>query len=103
VQIDLTDDLPLVLADPVLLERSIANLVANALRHSPPDAIVRVDAGAVDGHLHVRIIDRGPGIPVADRERGARSNACVTRPRWQRRPRHGHRQRFHHRHARRTD
>ncbi len=69
VQIDLADDLPLVLADPVLLERSIANLVANALRYSPTDAVVRVDAGAVDSHLHVRIIDRGPGIPVADRER----------------------------------
>jgi two-component system sensor histidine kinase KdpD len=69
VQIELADDLPLVLADPVLLERSIANLVANALRHSPPDALVRVDAGAVDSTLHVRVIDRGPGIPMAERER----------------------------------
>jgi two-component system sensor histidine kinase KdpD len=69
VQIDLADDLPLVIADPVLLERAIANLVANALRHSPPGAIVRVDAGAVDGTLHVRIIDRGSGIPAAQRER----------------------------------
>jgi two-component system, OmpR family, sensor histidine kinase KdpD len=69
VQIELSDDLPLVIADPVLLERSIANLVANALHHSPPAAIVRVDAGTVDGSLHVRIIDRGPGIPVAERER----------------------------------
>ncbi|MDQ1422819.1 MAG: two-component system, OmpR family, sensor histidine kinase KdpD [Acidimicrobiaceae bacterium] len=69
VQVDLADDLPLVVADPVLLERSIANLVANALRHSPPHAGVRVDAGVVDASLHLRIVDRGPGIPLAERER----------------------------------
>ena len=33
VRLDLTDDLPQVLADPGLLERVIANLVDNALRH----------------------------------------------------------------------
>ena len=37
VQIQVSDDLPAVLADPALLERVVANLVANALRYSPPD------------------------------------------------------------------
>ena len=35
--ISVPDDLPLVRADPGLLERVLANLFSNALRHSPPD------------------------------------------------------------------
>ena len=37
VVVDVPDDLPLLLADPGLLERVVANLVGNALRYSPPD------------------------------------------------------------------
>ncbi len=33
---DIPDTLPLVATDPGLLERALANLVANALRYSPP-------------------------------------------------------------------
>ena len=40
--ISVPDDLPLVRADPGLLERVLANLFSNALRHSPPD--MRPDA-----------------------------------------------------------
>ena len=39
-------DLPLVQCDPALLERSLANVVTNAVRHSRPRQPVRVDAGA---------------------------------------------------------
>ena len=34
--ISVSDDLPLVRADPGLLKRVLANLFSNALRHSPP-------------------------------------------------------------------
>jgi two-component system sensor histidine kinase KdpD len=58
-----------VLADPGLLERALANLIQNALRFSPADAPARVTAGAVDGVVDVRVADRGPGVPPADRAR----------------------------------
>ena len=58
-----------VMADPALLERVVANLVSNALSWSPPDRPVRVEAGAVAGRVDLRVVDRGPGIAVADRER----------------------------------
>lgn len=58
-----------VLADPALLERVVANLVSNALSWSPPDRPVRVEAGAVAGRVDLRVVDRGPGIAMADRER----------------------------------
>ncbi len=61
-----------VAADAALLERSLANLVGNAVRFSTPQAPVRVSAGNVsrDGKdvVDIRVIDRGPGIRPADRE-----------------------------------
>jgi two-component system sensor histidine kinase KdpD len=58
-----------VMSDPMLLERSLANVISNALRHSPPQHAVRVEAGIVGDSVHLRIIDRGLGIPVGDRAR----------------------------------
>jgi two-component system, OmpR family, sensor histidine kinase KdpD len=67
VRVDVADDLPLVDVDPVLLERAIANLVANAVGHSPPQQPVRVEATDIGGDVYVRVVDRGPGIPTAQR------------------------------------
>ena len=47
----------------------MANLVANAVACSPAGAPVRVEAGEVGDRVRVRVVDRGPGIPLADRER----------------------------------
>jgi two-component system sensor histidine kinase KdpD len=69
VQIEITPDVPAVLSDPMLLERSLANVISNAIRHTPPEHPVRVEAGIVGDSVHLRIVDRGPGIPVADRAR----------------------------------
>ncbi len=67
VRIELPRDLPAVTADPGLLERVLSNLLSNALAWSPLHDPVRVDARSSDGHVIVRIADRGPGIPVAKR------------------------------------
>ncbi len=69
VQLDVPESLPRVLADPGLLERAFANLIDNAVRFSPPGRPARVSAGAVDGFVDVRVVDRGPGVPAADRAR----------------------------------
>jgi two-component system sensor histidine kinase KdpD len=66
--LDIPDTLPLVVTDPGLLERSIANLVANALRYSPPDRPPRLAARAVNGHVVLDVIDHGPGVPAQMRE-----------------------------------
>jgi two-component system sensor histidine kinase KdpD len=69
VVVDVPDSLPRVHADPALLERAIANVVDNALSVSGPEAPVRVEAAALGDHVILRVLDRGPGIAVADRER----------------------------------
>jgi two-component system sensor histidine kinase KdpD len=55
-------------ADVTLLERAVANVVANALHASPPDRPVRIFAGAAQGRAELTIADAGPGIPRDKRE-----------------------------------
>ncbi|MFB6642780.1 ATP-binding protein [Streptomyces chartreusis] len=69
VQVGDVEKIPEVLADPPLLERVIANLVANAARYSPPGAQVLVTASVLGGRAELRVVDRGPGLPAAGRER----------------------------------
>lgn len=69
VVVDVPDDLPRIHADPALLERAVANVIDNALAWSPDDQPVRVQAGAAGGEVHVRVVDRGAGIPRDQRER----------------------------------
>jgi two-component system sensor histidine kinase KdpD len=69
VQLDVPETLPRVLADRGLLERALANVIANAIRFSPPESPARVSAGVVDGIVDVRVVDRGPGVPPAQRDR----------------------------------
>ncbi|GAA3023844.1 sensor histidine kinase KdpD [Kitasatospora albolonga] len=62
-------DAPPVLADPPLLERVLANVITNALRHNAPGAPVLVTASTHAGRVEIRVVDRGPGIPPEDRDR----------------------------------
>jgi two-component system sensor histidine kinase KdpD len=56
-------------ADPALLERVMANLLANAIRHSPAGRPPLLAASALGDVVEIRVVDRGPGIPAADRDR----------------------------------
>jgi two-component system sensor histidine kinase KdpD len=69
VRIQIPDGLPEMPADPALLERVLVNLISNALRHSPSGEHVLVTASAHADRIELRVIDRGPGIPAADRDR----------------------------------
>ncbi len=69
VDVDLDETHPRVLADAGLLERALANVIANALNHNPSGARVRVVAGVAGETVDVRIVDRGPGVPLEDRDR----------------------------------
>jgi two-component system, OmpR family, sensor histidine kinase KdpD len=68
VVIDLPDKPPEVWADPGLLERAVANVMANAQAASPPGLVVRVQAEAVGDQVQIRVIDQGPGISAEQRQ-----------------------------------
>ena len=67
--VDIPDDLPEVGIDPAILERVIANLTANALRYSPLGKPPLLTASVLGDRVELRVVDRGPGIPEADRDR----------------------------------
>ncbi|CAN7295211.1 ATP-binding protein [Pseudoduganella sp. LjRoot289] len=53
-----------------LLARAIENIVRNAIKHSRAGGIVRVelDTDEASDRLHIRVLDRGPGVAQADLE-----------------------------------
>lgn len=63
VEVDVPEELPVVVADPGLLERVIANLITNAVRYSPAGAPPTVRARiASPGQVEIQVVDHGPGV-----------------------------------------
>jgi two-component system, OmpR family, sensor histidine kinase KdpD len=58
-----------VVADPALVERILVNVGRNALRYSPAGEPPMIAVSAHGGFVETRVVDRGPGIPAADRDR----------------------------------
>jgi two-component system sensor histidine kinase KdpD len=69
VLVEIPADLPEVAVDPGICERVIANLVANALRYSPPGNPPMLTASWLGGRVELRVVDRGPGIPASQASR----------------------------------
>lgn len=67
-RIQIADDIPEVEADPVQLQRAFANLFENAHHHSRGHPVL-VRASGLHDRVLMRVVDRGPGIPAAHRER----------------------------------
>jgi two-component system, OmpR family, sensor histidine kinase KdpD len=63
------DGFPLVLADPGLLERVLANLFSNALRYSPAGRPPELHAVLDGGTVRLEVADHGPGVPDELKER----------------------------------
>jgi signal transduction histidine kinase len=49
--------------DPQLLQRMIANLVDNAVRHNEPDGWIQLRTGTSDAAVYLEIANSGPFIP----------------------------------------
>jgi signal transduction histidine kinase len=68
-RIDLPPELPPVRADADRLEDVLANLIGNAYKFAPPDSSVTIRACQTGATIAIAVIDGGPGIPPAERER----------------------------------
>jgi two-component system sensor histidine kinase KdpD len=62
VEVDIDESLPHVVADAGLLERVVANIVDNALRHGAGSPVA-IRASAHADYVELRVVDHGPGIP----------------------------------------
>jgi two-component system, OmpR family, phosphate regulon sensor histidine kinase PhoR len=67
VIVDISDEVPVVEADPVKLEQAIFNLLDNALKYGgKPDLNVWVTVKCSGSDILIEVKDSGPGIPLAD-------------------------------------
>lgn len=79
VEVQVPESLPRILADPILLERSVANLVANALRHTPRRPASAWRQGRWPTGSSCGSSTPAPGWPPSGSTRcSGRSNASVT-------------------------
>ncbi|WP_369234038.1 ATP-binding protein [Streptomyces sp. R21] len=69
VDLEIPETLPMVVVDPGLLERAVANLVENAVKYSPAGTPILVSASALADRVEVRVVDRGPGVPDEAKDR----------------------------------
>jgi two-component system, OmpR family, sensor histidine kinase KdpD len=68
VELALDADLPPLAADPVLLQRVVVNVLANAHRFAPEGSRVRVATSRLGGWAEIRVIDHGPGVEPERRD-----------------------------------
>ncbi|HSJ55764.1 MAG TPA: HAMP domain-containing sensor histidine kinase [Anaerolineae bacterium] len=66
ITLDLPPDLPPVDADRQRVRQVIANLLTNALRHTPDSSPIVISAVSTPGAVRLSVADRGPGIPAGD-------------------------------------
>ena len=64
LQAEMDEALPILYLDRVRIEQVVANLVDNAIRHSPPSSTVVVAAKTEGDTVRVEVTDTGPGIPA---------------------------------------
>jgi two-component system sensor histidine kinase KdpD len=69
VRTELPSELPLLAADPLLLEQLLLNLIENAVKYTPPASPIEITATVRDGELELTVADRGPGLPRGEESR----------------------------------
>ena len=60
------DDLPLILGNPLHLQRMLSNLIENAIKFTPLAGRIEIRCRAEAGQLILQVSDNGPGIPLED-------------------------------------
>jgi two-component system, OmpR family, sensor histidine kinase KdpD len=68
LELEVPEDLPLVKADPGLLQRVFVNVLDNAVRHGGGDEPITIKARAGADNAKIEIVDHGPGVPEAARD-----------------------------------
>jgi K+-sensing histidine kinase KdpD len=68
VTLDVPPDLPLVSADPAMIERVFTSLAGNVAKHTPAGTPIDIVARVAGNQLEVRFGDTGPGLPEGREE-----------------------------------
>lgn len=63
VKVEVTEGIPLARLDFTLMQQALANLLLNAVVHTPPGTAIRLQASLAQGELIFTVADSGPGLP----------------------------------------
>ena len=69
VNLNLHEDLPEMAIDVVQIDQVLTNLIENAVKFSPRGTPITISAAGAAEKVRVTVADKGPGIPLDDRER----------------------------------
>jgi two-component system sensor histidine kinase KdpD len=70
VVVTIAPDLPPAEIDAALIGQALANILENAAKYSPPGSRIAIEASrAADADIRLAVVDEGPGIAPAERER----------------------------------
>ncbi|MBS4051045.1 MAG: two-component system sensor histidine kinase KdbD, partial [Methylomonas sp.] len=69
VRVKLPEGIPMILADSVMIEQVLINLLENAVRYTPPGSGLEISAEITDAAVEIAVADHGPGIPKGQEER----------------------------------
>jgi len=68
LQINVPLNLPLISIDFTLMVQVLVNLIDNALKYTPPDKPITIQATTLEDEVILQVKDRGPGLPEGELE-----------------------------------
>ena len=68
ILIEVQPELPPVSIDFLLIVNVLVNLLDNAIKYSPADLPVNINAGLAGNEIELRVSDRGSGVPISEHE-----------------------------------
>jgi two-component system sensor histidine kinase KdpD len=82
LELKIPSDLPLVSFDTLLMEQVFANLMENALRHTPPAPLLRSTSSRKKRPLRSKLQIAVPGLPVLEEKISSINSSKVLRRGW---------------------
>jgi two-component system sensor histidine kinase KdpD len=85
IALRLSEELPLVHVDPVLIEQALGQIIDNAAKYSPPGSTIHIEGGRRGEQAAIAVRDEGAGLTAQELPhvferfyRGARTAAVAT-------------------------
>jgi two-component system sensor histidine kinase KdpD len=69
MSLDIADEVPDLFLDPTMVDQVLLNLLENALAYAPAGTPIEITARRAGGVVEMRVVDHGPGVDRADRDR----------------------------------